>query len=73
MSTLARYTKEFVQYLRNTKAVSALEYAILVGVIAAALGGIIATFAGDIDEAVTAIGAGLVTEDQEAVSLDPDP
>ena len=34
MTTLTRYTKQFVQYLRGTKAVSALEYALLVGAIA---------------------------------------
>ena len=37
MTTIARYTKKFVRYLRNTRAVSALEYAILVGVIAVAI------------------------------------
>ena len=31
MTTITRYTKGFVRYLRNNRAVSALEYAILVG------------------------------------------
>ena len=38
MTTITRYTKKFAHYLRNTRAVSALEYAILVGVIAVAIG-----------------------------------
>ena len=33
MTTITRYTKGFVRYLRNNRAVSALEYAILVGII----------------------------------------
>ena len=37
MTTITRYTKGFVHYLRNNHAVSALEYAILVGVIAVAI------------------------------------
>ena len=41
---LARYTKKFIHYLRTTRAVSALEYAILVGVIAVAMAAAMATF-----------------------------
>ena len=37
MTTLARYTKKFAHYLRHNRAVSALEYAILVGAIAVAM------------------------------------
>ena len=37
MITITRYTKGFVRYLRNNRAVSALEYAILVGIIAVAI------------------------------------
>ena len=37
MTTITRYTKGFVRYLRNNRAVSALEYAILVGIIAVAI------------------------------------
>ena len=38
MTTITRHTKGFVRYLRNNRAVSALEYAILVGIIAVAIG-----------------------------------
>ncbi len=61
MTTLARYTKQFVQYLRNTKAVSALEYAILVGVIAVAVGAALVTFSDDIQTAITGIGDDVAT------------
>ena len=37
MTTITRYTKGFVRYLRNNRAVVAMEYAILVGVIAVAI------------------------------------
>ena len=37
MTTITRYTKGFVRYLRTNHAVSALEYAILVGIIAVAI------------------------------------
>lgn len=38
MITITRYAKKFAHYLRHNRAVSALEYAILVGIIGAALG-----------------------------------
>ena len=56
MSTIARYTKQFAHYLRNTRAVSALEYAILVGVIAVAIVAALNTFSGQIKTAMDSIG-----------------
>ena len=50
MTTIARYTKKFARYLRNTRAVSALEYAILVGVIAVAIVAALQTFSGQIGD-----------------------
>ena len=44
MTTITRYTKKFAHYLRNNRAVSALEYAILVGVIAVAIAAALTTF-----------------------------
>ena len=44
MTTITRYTKGFAHYLRNNRAVSALEYAILVGVIAVAIAAALTTF-----------------------------
>ena len=55
MTTIARYTKKLVRYLRNTRAVSALEYAILVGVIAVAIAAALQTFSGKIEDAMETI------------------
>ncbi len=44
------------RWLRDSKAVSALEYAILVGVIAVAIGAALTTFSGNIDTAMDTIG-----------------
>ena len=48
MTTITRHTKGFVRYLRNNRAVSALEYAILVGIIAVAISAALVTFSGNI-------------------------
>lgn len=44
------------RFLRIDEAVSALEYAILVGVIAVAIGAALLTFSADISTAITSIG-----------------
>ena len=56
MTTITRYTKKFAHYLRNNRAVSALEYAILIGVIAVAMSAALATFSTNIGKALTTIG-----------------
>ena len=56
MATFVRYTERFIRYLRHTRAVSALEYAILVGVFAVVIFAAYETFRSDIREAVIAIG-----------------
>ena len=61
MQTIIRYTKQFVQYVRNNRAVSALEYAILVGVIAVAAVGFLATFNTSLTSAITNIGSNIST------------
>ena len=48
--------RRFRRFLRANEAVSALEYAILVGVIAVGMAAAIAAFETDIEEALTAIG-----------------
>ena len=53
---LTQYTKQFVHYLRNNKAVSALEYAILVGVIAVAIAAALVTFGNNMKDGIGAIG-----------------
>ena len=57
MTTLTRYTRQFVRYLRKSNAVSALEYAILVGIISVALGAALITFGGNITTAISNIGS----------------
>ena len=56
MTTITRYTKKFVHYLRHNRAVSALEYAILVGVIAVAISTALVAFSGNITTALETIG-----------------
>ena len=56
MTTVTRYTKKFAHYLRNTCGVSALEYAILIGVIAVAISTALAAFSTNIGTALTTIG-----------------
>ena len=56
MTTITRYTKKFAHYLRNNRAVVAMEYAILVGVIAVAIGLAIAAFGTNIGTGMKAIG-----------------
>ena len=61
MTTITRYTKGFVRYLRNNSAVSALEYAILVGIVAVAIAAAVTTFSGQIKTAMTTIGTDVGT------------
>ena len=44
--------KKFARYLRNTRAISALEYAVLVGIGVAVIFGVYETFRGDIRKAI---------------------
>ena len=44
-------------FVRDTKAVSALEYAILVGVIAVAIAGAMFTFGGNLTKSIGAVGS----------------
>lgn len=53
---MTRYIKGFARYLRNNRAVSALEYAILVGVIAVAISTALVAFGGNITTSLSAIG-----------------
>ena len=54
--TLTHKSRRFRRFLRANKAVSALEYAILVGVIAVAVGAAIFSFGDNIKTAIGAIG-----------------
>ena len=57
MRTIACCTKGFVHYLRNNRAVSALEYALLVGIIAVTLAAAIANFGDAIEDGMEKIAA----------------
>ena len=54
--TFMHKSRRFRRFLRANKAVSALEYAILVGVIAVAVGAAIFTFGGKIKTAIENLG-----------------
>ena len=54
---MTRYIKGFIRYLRNDKAVSALEYALLVGIIAVTLAAAIANFGDAIEDGMEKIAA----------------
>ena len=56
MTTTTGHTKGFIRYLRNNRAVSALEYAILIGIIALVTSAAIVAFAPNITKAVKAVG-----------------
>ena len=49
-----------VGYVRGTKAVSALEYAVLAGVVIVVIGGALATFGTNLTTAVTTIGTNII-------------
>ena len=61
MTTITRYTKKFAHYLRNNRAVVAMEYAILVGVIAVAIALALTTFAGSLKTGIAKIGTAIST------------
>ena len=56
MKTMKRGWKKTLGFVRSSRAVSALEYAILVGVIAAAVGAALFTFGENIADAITEMG-----------------
>ncbi len=53
LKTMLRFLGRFV---RAQEAVSALEYAIIVGVVVAGVGGALAVFTGDVEDAIEAVG-----------------
>ncbi len=53
MTTITRYTKKFAHYLRTTRAVSALEYAILIGIVAIAVAAALNALGVNIKAAIT--------------------
>ena len=53
LKTMLRFLGRFA---RAQEAVSALEYAIIVGVVVAGVGGAIAVFTGDVEDAIEGVG-----------------
>lgn len=70
---LTRYTKKFAHYLRHNRAVSALEYALLVGIIATAIAVAITTFGTSVDTTMDSIGTALTNAGTPTVDLDGTP
>ena len=72
----ARYlSRRLRRFVRAREAVSTLEYAMLVGLMAVAVGAAIVTFSGDVQTAITTIGDGVATVDttgEGAVAGDAD-
>ena len=58
-------TRLFRRFARDNRAVSALEYAILVGVITAGVGAAVATFMGEIEGVITDIGNNIETAQED--------
>ena len=58
------------RFLKADEAVSALEYAVLVGVVVVGVGGAIYTFSGDVAEAITAVGNAVDDTGSSAQTLD---
>ena len=71
MTALTHYTKKFVHYLRHNRAVSALEYAILVGVIAVAIAVALNSFSSDIKAGMDAIGGKVKNPTTKALPVNP--
>lgn len=71
MYTVKRYTKGFVRYLRNTRAVSALEYALLVGVVTVAIAAAVTAFMEEVEDAFEVIGAAI--DEPQVATPDADP
>ena len=53
--------RRFRRFLRATEAVSALEYAILVGVVTVAIGAAVTTFSTDLQNVIEGLGDDVVT------------
>ena len=58
---IERQWQSFRRFLRASEAVSALEYALLVGIITVALGAALSTLSTDIQNTIEGIGADVVT------------
>ena len=68
MKTASKHkSRRFRRFLRANEAVSALEYAILVGIIAVGIGAALLIFEGNISDAIEAVG-GRVTAAETGIA-----
>ena len=72
MTRITRQTKGFWRYLRHTRAVSALEYAILVGVIATGIAAALIGLGDNIDDALEAMGEQVTATQNQALEDAPE-
>ena len=71
MKTMQKHkSRRFRRFLRANEAISALEYAILVAVVAAAAGGMLVTFSKNIQTAIETLGSEFENADVSEL-LDP--
>ena len=64
-------SRQFRRFLKANEAVSALEYAILVGIIAVGLTGAIVAFSGNIEAALRALGGEVTSVSDAATAATP--
>ena len=61
MKRIMNYAGHVGRYLRGTRAVAAMEYAIIVGVVVVAVGAAMITFQGEIKKLLTGVTADVTT------------
>jgi Flp pilus assembly pilin Flp len=71
MATITQQVKGFFRYLRNNRAVSALEYAILAGVITVGVAAALTAFSGSITAFIDALGTEVSTTTPGDIDIDP--
>jgi Flp pilus assembly pilin Flp len=71
MATITQQVKGFFRYLRNNRAVSALEYAILAGVITVGVAAALTAFSGSITEFIGNIGTEVSETEMADIDLNP--
>ncbi len=71
MATITQQVKGFFRYLRNNRAVSALEYAILAGVITVGVAAALTTFSGSITTFIDNLGTEVSETDIGDIDIDP--
>lgn len=68
---IRRMSQRFRRFLRSDEAVSALEYAMLVGIIAIAVGAAVVTFSGDYKAPITKVAGKVGAITTQAIKVTP--